>query len=498
MTDATPSLEDLDAARWETPQPIANNAKTPLPSSDGRAPAALWNMVDAVGRAYEVPRDLPFLLILAILATSVGGRVRVRVAPDWTEVLSIYSAVAAPSGERKSPVLNALSAPLRELEKQLVEETGPEITVQRALRDMRASAVEKIKRTGDTSHVGIANLESAVRELESTVVPAVPRLLADDSTPEAMAKLMAEQGGRLGVLSAEGGLFSTLAGRYSSGVPNLDLVLKAWSGDFCRVDRVSREPLTLAEPVLSIGLAVQPGVLADLAQSKAFRYTGLLARFFFALPDSLVGHRSSRTVPIPEDVAAEYGEKLQHLAKTVRGSEVAREMDLSEAARKVLDDYRDELEPQLAPGVGDLADIADWANKLPGQLVRIAALLTLFDEPDTAEIAENEMREAIALAPYFVSHALAAFDLMSGRRSPLEPARAVLAWIRRKGLTEFTVRQAWRDLSGQAWATATEEVREALADLEDLGWLCLRTTTDQPRRRGRPSEIYDVNPEALR
>lgn len=497
MTDATPSLDDLDAARWETPQPIANNAKTPLPDSAGRRPAVLWDMVDAIAVAYQVPRDLPFLLILAILATSIGGRVRARVAPDWTEVLSIYAAVAAPSGERKSPVLSALSAPLRDLEKQLADDAADDIAVQRAMRDLRAAAVEKIKRKGDTSAVAIADLEGAVRELESTVVPPVPRLLADDSTPEAMAKLMAEQGGRLGVLSAEGGLFSTLAGRYSSGVPNLDLVLKAWSGDFCRVDRVSREPITLAEPVLSIGLAVQPGVLGDLAQSKSFRYTGLLARFFFALPASLVGTRTSQAVQVPDHVALKYAVKVRDLATAVRANEDSREMGLTDAARKVLDDYRDELEPHLSPEVGNLAHIADWANKLPGQLVRIAALFTLFDNPNAAEIAENEMREAIDLAPYFTNHAVAAFDLMSGRRSPLEPARAILAWTRRKGLTEFSVRQAWRDLSGQAWATATEDVREALADLEDLGWICLRTD-DQPRRRGRPTEIYDVNPEAHR
>ncbi|WNV89021.1 YfjI family protein [Umezawaea sp. Da 62-37] len=454
-------------------------------------------MVDDVARAYEVPRDLPFLLILAILATSVGGRIRVRVAPDWTEVLSIYSAVAVPSGERKSPVLNALSAPLRELETRLAEDAAPDVVIQRALRDMRQSAVEKIKRTGDTSSTGIANLEGAVRELESTVVPPIPRLLADDSTPEAMAKLMAEQGGRLGVLSAEGGLFATLAGRYSSGVANADLVLKSWSGDFCRVDRVSREPLTLAEPVLSIGLAVQPGLLASLSESKSFRYTGLLARFLFALPTSLVGGRSSRTVPVAEVVASEYAGKIGHLIDTTWRREVAQEIGISEAARKVLDDYRDELEPRLHPEVGDLAHIADWANKLPGQLVRVAALMSLFEHPDTAEIAETEMRDAIDLAPYFVSHAVAAFDLMSGRRSPLEPARAVLTWLRRKGLTEFTVRQAWRDLSGQVWATATEDVREALADLDDLGWIALRVN-DAPRRRGRPTEIYDVNPEALR
>lgn len=60
--------------------------------------------------------------------------------------------------------------------------------------------------------------------------PVVPRLLADDTTPEALAELMAQQKQRIAVLEAEGGIIDTLFGRYSNGVPNLALVLKAWGG----------------------------------------------------------------------------------------------------------------------------------------------------------------------------------------------------------------------------------------------------------------------------
>ncbi|WP_200213378.1 YfjI family protein [Micromonospora coerulea] len=453
-------------------------------------------MVDAVAEAYQVPRDLPLLLVLAILAASVGGRRRVRVAPDWIEVLSIYSAAAVPSGERKSPVLAVLSAPLLAVERDLAEKMAPEVATQRALRDLRAAAVEKIKRKGDTSASAIADLEAAVQELETTVVPAIPRLLADDSTPEAMARLMAEQGGRLGVLSAEGGLFSTLAGRYSSGIPNLDLVLKSWSGDFCRVDRISRETITLTEPVLSIGLAVQPDILATLAEGKNFRGSGLLARFLYAIPHSLVGSRNVDPAPLPEQVAADYAAAVDRLARTVHGGGTV-DMKLTEPARAVLNRLRQHLEPRLHPDYGDLANIADWSNKLPGQLVRVAALLTLFSDPDAVEVGEQQMQEAATLAPYLISHALAAFDLMSGRRSPLEPARAVLRWIGKKRLSTFSVRQAWRDLSGQTWATDTDAIRDAIVDLVDLGWLRL-ADSPEPRGPGRPSERYEVHPLAVK
>lgn len=494
---------DLDApanpqrSTWGLPQSIAKNAKTPLPPSLGRAPAKLWAMVDAVAASYQVPRDMPFLLILAILATSIGGRRRVRVAQDWTEVLALYTVTVLPSGEKKSPVLAAVAEPLMAIEKSMQQEAAPVVARDRALYELRAAAVEKIKKSGRTDPDTIANLEGAVKELEETVVPVVPRLLADDATPEALAQLMGKHGGRLGALSAEAGLFAILAGRYSKGIPNLDLVLKAWSGDQCRVDRISRDPLILDEPVLSIGLAVQPDMLAGLAEAKQFRGAGLLARFLFSLPTSLVGTRmSDAVIPVPEQVARVYGWAVQKLARTVRAAEQTSEIKLSDRSREILDEFRDRQEPRLHPEQGDLAHIADWANKLPGQLVRIAALFTLFEDPGAAEIAENDMRQALELAPYFVGHALDAFELMSGRGSPWEPARAVLAWIHRKQLAAFTVRQAWRELSGQTWVTETDDVREALADLEDLGWVRARAQPQEPRR-GRPTEPYDVNPAVI-
>jgi len=51
---------------------------------------------------------------------------------------------------------------------------------------------------------------------------------------------MSENGERLGIISAEGGLFDILVGRCSSGIPNLDLFFKVYSGDPYTVDRITR------------------------------------------------------------------------------------------------------------------------------------------------------------------------------------------------------------------------------------------------------------------
>ncbi len=91
--------------------------------------------------------------------------------------------------------------------------------------------------------------DAAVEAVQIVVPPLPPRLIADDVTTEAAASLLAEQGGRLAVLSAEGGIFSTLAGRYSGGVPSLEVFLKGHAGDLLRVDRKGRPAEHVSAPL---------------------------------------------------------------------------------------------------------------------------------------------------------------------------------------------------------------------------------------------------------
>ena len=180
----------------------------------------------------------------------------------------------------------------------------------------------------------------------------------------------------------------------------------------------------------------------------------------------------------------------------MRNSAETTEMHLTGPADEVLDDFRAALEPRMHPEFGDLADIADWANKLSGQLVRVSALLTLASDPTATVVDADAMRAAVGLAPYLIDHAQRAFDLMLGRRAPLEPARAVLRWIKRKKLATFTIRDAWQGLRGQTWATSTDDVRDAIEDLEDRGWVRLVPPPEQSGG-GRPSSPqYETHPSS--
>jgi hypothetical protein len=115
------------------------------------------------------------------------------------------------------------------------------------------------------------------------------------------------------VLSAEGWIFSTLAGRYSSGVPNLEVFLKGHAGDMLRVDRKGRPAEHVAAPALTLGLALQPEVLTDIAKMPGFRGRGLLARILYSLPENTVGRRQVGAPAVPAPIDKTYTSRLTRL-----------------------------------------------------------------------------------------------------------------------------------------------------------------------------------------
>ena len=95
-------------------------------------------------------------------------------------------------------------------------------------------------------------------------------------------------------------MFDQMAGRYNQAAgPNLGVYLKGHAGDLLKVDRRGRPPEYVERPCLTIGLAVQPEVLRGLASRPGFGGRGLLARFLYSLPESLVGRRQPGAPPVP-------------------------------------------------------------------------------------------------------------------------------------------------------------------------------------------------------
>ena len=65
-------------------------------------------------------------------------------------------------------------------------------------------------------------------------------IYVDDITTEKHVSVLSANKGRAAIISTEGGIFDTLAGIYTKNV-NIDVMLKGYSGDPIRVDRIGRD-----------------------------------------------------------------------------------------------------------------------------------------------------------------------------------------------------------------------------------------------------------------
>ncbi|MCD9145785.1 DUF3987 domain-containing protein [Streptomyces albireticuli] len=489
---------------WDEPIPID---APPMPRFPTERLGTLGKFVTATAASLQTPEDLVAFAALASISTATGGRVRVQVKPDWHESTALYLVALADSSEKKTPALNAAAAPLREMEEGLMEQARPEVeaTAQEIrITTARMSKAEQGATSPDAAKRAEAEADAEAmraRLLELGDAPELPRLLVRDITLEALAKRMYEQGGRIGSLASEGGLFKVAAGLYgNNGKANTDLLLEAYTGGPYTIDRTGRASARMAHTFLALGLVVQPGIVAGLEkQNPEFRQSGLLGRFLYAKP-SPTDEDTFDSPPVPLPVAEDYRDRIRHLITRLwMGPPTAPEtMYLSPGARQTFGEFYNSFARRRKPG-GDLYDLADWAGKLRGQLIRIAACLTLYEDHAAREISEERIRDALDMAPYLIAHARAVFDLMGrNREGKLKPLRELLTWLgaRKDPGADFSARDAWQALKGREWAEDMDAMNDVLLQLEEHGWIALIPPPDNTGKRGRkPSPRFAVHPK---
>lgn len=114
--------------------------------------------------------------------------------------------------------------------------------------------------------VEMSEVDKVSEELASFKEEKPLKLYVDDITTEKLTSVLADNDGRAAILSTEGGIFDTLAGIYTKNV-NIDVILKGYSGDSIRVDRIGRQSESVMTPALTMLLMAQPSVLSGLIKA---------------------------------------------------------------------------------------------------------------------------------------------------------------------------------------------------------------------------------------
>lgn len=475
--DKSAAAEGCLISDWNEIVPLNDNTELP-PFPTDILPQDMAEYIRAVATAYHCPEDMPAMLLMAITATAIQGKVVIRPQQKWIEQASLYIMVLMESGQRKSPVFKEMLRPLKEFERQVQQYQSAALIENQTAREL----LEKERKAAINSLEKERALEID-KELSDLPELYEYRLTVDNATSEKLAILLKENPQGLGLFAPEADAIENIAGKYSSGRSDCKIYLRAFSGDGFAYDRIGRASIIVDNPALSIGLCVQPTVLENLQHKREFREVGLLPRFLFAVPEPLNTNEPFSKPDMPQELQDFYDRTITGLLTLWQGQTERAEIVLSPEAESVFSKY---FESFRNPQDG----LTEWRSKLRGQVLRIAASLSFLDG-EYYSIGEKAISGAILLADYLEAHARAAYGLLEADPEA-KTAHKIIDWIIRKDLMEFKSSELQK-VALDKWA----DVKKA-SDLEPALQLLAERNYIRPTDKtttGRTAKTFEINPE---
>lgn len=495
---AIPATNSSDP--WDTPDPLIPIVDTP-PFPVQALPEWITSHVHATAYNLQVDAALPACLALGALSTVTISKLHVLLEhQNWNQPANLYIVVAMDPSAGKSPAKKAMFDAVEDIERVRMNIACASVIKQESVRSVWDKKMKRVqdtmaKSSGDDYRAAEAELMDLIDERTNQEQVADGRLLVDDCTTEALAKVMHGAGGAIAQVSAEGGLFDRIGGIYNDGQANLDLQLEGWGGGRFQQDRITRESIVIQRANLVIVCTVQPSVLDDIGANRAMNNRGLIPRFLISTPPSNVGYRNrrqtSRTNPT---VATAYAAHLRDIHDRCRSRPV--NLVINDEAANLYMDWDQGLEDQLRPG-GNYDLHAQFIGKLRANVLRIAALLHVAHGHDrnSDRITLGVMQDAITIADYFLRHTMALHERWGTDEAHIN-AQAILEWAVRNGHQKFTRRDLTRALRRRF--PSNESTVEPLKRLIETGWL--RASGDvtglSTNSRGTPSLALTVHPDA--
>jgi len=453
--------------------------------------------VSELAEQVQIAVDVPALASLAMIGAAVAKTVVIEIQPGDVQPTNFWTLIVSPPGDGKTPLLGELRRPfdqaqatMRDAERAEAARVDTEvriarITLQRLEREAAAcdDDAEKDDLTGRAVELR--------KRLDQRRV-GVPTLSTGDCTQLGLISLMANNKGRLLLLTDEGDqLFSRVQQRSPRGAEDIDDMLKAYSG--ATVDRHdARCELRVPGAALSIVATTQPRPWAKVMGIEAYHSKGFLGRFALALPRSTQGLRKQRRAGVSEEARSAYQTLLRELLERPV-PDVPTALTLSEEAFQAFATCGEEADREIVRNRD--ASFGAWLGKLRGLTARLAGILHVSDpfNRDLHVISVETMTRAVEVARYLLAHARVAYE-HSERAAQDDDPRRLLRWVRDGRRLQFTHAEAVASFSGRLNA---REVETCLERLVVAGYL--RERPPLKSRGGRPRKAsYQVSPWVFR
>jgi Protein of unknown function (DUF3987) len=488
------SEEKVNVTETEWPDPIPFDSFSSLPDFPIEAlPDIGREFVEAVATVNQVDLGLPASIYLGALSVCAAKKIEIDLRTH-KEPANLYLCPIMDSGQRKTSTMSVMTAPIYEYEKTLAANMREGILKSRNRYAINEEKLKKLRRLAATEREAALRdqyrreADDILKEMDENPPLEDPQLIADDITSEKTAEVMADNGERLGIFSAEGDLFANMAGRYNDKGGNFVIYLKGHPGDDVRVNRIARKARHMSSPALTMCLTVQRDVIDEIGKNKQFKGRGLLARFNYSLCKSQVGYRARQEATIPNHLIEKY---RNHILTVAEAPLFLRTLPLTSEAQTLWNEFYNDIEMAMKPG-GELQYLSDWSSKLPGAVARIAGLLHFAKHGQEVGSHLNEpltVASACAIGAYYREHAMAVFGLMR-EDVRIESAKRILEYIQQQKPRSFKGRDILRNKN---FFKTMDDITPGIKVLSERGYV--RELSQKQQKAGRPeASEYEVNP----
>lgn len=445
------SLEAAVVPAYREPDPLRRDPEAPRPfpvAALGPLQAVVQKAADVIGCDIAVVAGA-FLASAAVVAQRLAD----VVIDGRCYPLSLYFLSVAESGDRKSEADKQATRPLRERQKELYaayqEATAAHSIAVEAWTLTKAAVTRDAKQSGADAKTITEQLAAAGTEPEP---PLTPALLVSDPNYEGVFRALKTGQPAIGVFSDEGGsFFSGWAMREGRALHTIAKFTQLYDGSPLDKLRGGTEALELLYGRrLSLHLMMQPVVADKLLQDPEITGQGFLWRCLLTWPKSR-GFREYTAADLndaPEYQA--YCARLRELldvplplATGTRNELSPRPLPLSADAKKIWLVIYEGVERGREDG-GDYADIRQFASKAPEHVLRIAGVLTLYKDPNAAEIDYPELAAAGNLVAYYLAELRRIIGCREDNRE-IETAEKLLNWIYGTGRDFLSLRHIYRN-----------------------------------------------------
>lgn len=427
----------------------------------------------AIAECVQAPAEVAGQSVLA--AAAFATQSIANVGMDGRESpCSLYCLSIMHSGGRKSHVDKLATKPLSEFQEHLSQLCLEDLQRNKAELAAYVKVEKAILKKDNLSQ------EETAKEIQKLTVPKPaeqPQIIVREPTLEAIQK-----GFRYGRPSQ--GLFSDEGGQFFGGhAMSKDNLLKScaglsdlWGGaPIIRTRSTDGESFALYGRRMSIHLMVQPIVAESVLSDPLMNGQGFMARFLVCWPTPIDGTRLYECKDATKEPAINtYHQRIAELLE--------RPLDLKEGgglnlrllvpdgeAKKVWIKCYNAIEKELAPH-GELVGTREVANKAGENMLRIAGVLTLVDNPEAGVIGKTQMNQAAQLMSFYLSEAQRLQGVAEVDQK-LHRAQNLLDWIHEKNLTHVTLTYIYKNSPPSISARSAKAAQLLVDVLVEHGWL---------------------------